>query len=187
MFHTDCPYALFGATTILQVCQFPVMWCSHWPRPADRFLPLSTSHLKEQQRKYTPRMLMKILYYTGLILGLHPANERRCYKLIPSLIGWAQIWNQLCNIYSGFNGLGKDNEMGLGAPYIRGLTVGQYCGCWLPGSLLSRLIRSHGIDNAWCDMQEIFFQDEIFQLTSYYWEMIENANIWNANIFFYVS
>ena len=27
---------------------------------------------------------------TGLILGLRPANERRCYKVMPSLIGWAQ-------------------------------------------------------------------------------------------------
>ena len=26
----------------------------------------------------------------GLILGLHPANERRRYKLMPFLIGWAQ-------------------------------------------------------------------------------------------------
>ena len=27
---------------------------------------------------------------TGLILGLHPANERLCHKVTPSLIGWAQ-------------------------------------------------------------------------------------------------
>ena len=26
----------------------------------------------------------------GLILGLHPANERQCYKVTLSLIGWAQ-------------------------------------------------------------------------------------------------
>ena len=26
----------------------------------------------------------------GLILDLHPANERRRYKVTPSLIGWAQ-------------------------------------------------------------------------------------------------
>ena len=26
----------------------------------------------------------------GLIMGLHPANERRRYKVTPSLIGWAQ-------------------------------------------------------------------------------------------------
>ena len=31
---------------------------------------------------------------SGLILGLHPANERRRYKVTPSLIGWAQTWNQ---------------------------------------------------------------------------------------------
>ena len=28
---------------------------------------------------------------TRLILGLRPANERRRYKVTPSLIGWAQI------------------------------------------------------------------------------------------------
>ena len=27
---------------------------------------------------------------SGLILGLHPANERRRFKVTPSLIGWAQ-------------------------------------------------------------------------------------------------
>ena len=27
---------------------------------------------------------------TGMIIGLHPANERRRYKVTPSLIGWAQ-------------------------------------------------------------------------------------------------
>ena len=33
-------------------------------------------------------------YAAGLVLGLRPANERRCYKVTPSLIGWAQTWNQ---------------------------------------------------------------------------------------------
>ena len=28
--------------------------------------------------------------FTGLILGLRPANQRRRYKVTPSLIGWAQ-------------------------------------------------------------------------------------------------
>ena len=32
--------------------------------------------------------------YAGLILNLHPANDRRCYKVTLSLIGWAQSWNQ---------------------------------------------------------------------------------------------
>ena len=31
-----------------------------------------------------------------LILGLCPANERRRYKVTPSLTGWAQTKNQLC-------------------------------------------------------------------------------------------
>ena len=30
------------------------------------------------------------LTFTGLILGLRPANERRGYKVMPSLIDWSQ-------------------------------------------------------------------------------------------------
>ena len=41
---------------------------------------------------------VSVRHYTGLILGLHPANERRCYKVMPSLIGWVQTWNQPCYI-----------------------------------------------------------------------------------------
>ena len=33
---------------------------------------------------------------TGLILGLHPANERWRYFVTMFLIGWAQMWNQPC-------------------------------------------------------------------------------------------
>ena len=36
-----------------------------------------------------------------LILGLYPANERRRYKVTPSLIGWAQTYNQPCLYSSG--------------------------------------------------------------------------------------
>ena len=31
-----------------------------------------------------------IPYITRLILGLRPANERRRYKVTPSVIGWVQ-------------------------------------------------------------------------------------------------
>ena len=34
--------------------------------------------------------IVSIDVFLGLILGLHPANERRPYKVTPSLIGWAQ-------------------------------------------------------------------------------------------------
>ena len=40
------------------------------------------------------RMNFMLWSNTGLILGLHPANERRRYKVTPSLIGWAQTYNQ---------------------------------------------------------------------------------------------
>ena len=36
------------------------------------------------------------IMYTGLILGLRPANERRRYKVTLSLMGWAQTKNQPC-------------------------------------------------------------------------------------------
>ena len=36
---------------------------------------------------YIPRWLY---HNAGLILDLRPANERRRYKVTPSLIGWAQ-------------------------------------------------------------------------------------------------
>ena len=34
--------------------------------------------------------LMNMLVSSWLILGLHPAHERRRYKVTPSLIGWVQ-------------------------------------------------------------------------------------------------
>ena len=34
--------------------------------------------------------ILDVWYNTGPITGLHPANERRRYKVTPSLIGWAQ-------------------------------------------------------------------------------------------------
>ena len=38
--------------------------------------------------QYNPRLYGQ--QNTRLILDLHPANERRRYKVTPSLIGWAQ-------------------------------------------------------------------------------------------------
>ena len=42
----------------------------------------------------------------GLILGLHPANERRCYFVTTSLIGWVQAWNQhwIHNVFTSSGG-----------------------------------------------------------------------------------
>ena len=39
---------------------------------------------------------LQLFINTVLILGLHPANERRCYFVTASLIGWAQAHNQPC-------------------------------------------------------------------------------------------
>ena len=37
-------------------------------------------------------------FITGVILGLRPANERRRYFVMTSLVGWVQVqaWNQPC-------------------------------------------------------------------------------------------
>ena len=43
-----------------------------------------------------PLISINYCIVTGLILGLRPANERRRYKVTPSLIGWAQTKNQPC-------------------------------------------------------------------------------------------
>ena len=32
----------------------------------------------------------------GPILGLRPANERHCYKVAVSLVGWVQTLNEPC-------------------------------------------------------------------------------------------
>ena len=42
--------------------------------------------------RFRPRF--RHLTDAGPILGLHPANERRRYKVTPSLIGWAQTYNK---------------------------------------------------------------------------------------------
>ena len=42
----------------------------------------------------TSTVAAPIYHLSGLILGLHPANERRRYFVTTSLICWAQTWNQ---------------------------------------------------------------------------------------------
>ena len=58
---------------------------------------------------------------TGLILGLHPANERRRYKVTPSLIDWAQTDNQSCIIPckpSQSFGIIQNKPINIWIPYI---------------------------------------------------------------------
>ena len=44
----------------------------------------------------SPDQLYNNLAGSGRILSLHPADERRRYKVTPSLIGRAQTQNQPC-------------------------------------------------------------------------------------------
>ena len=47
-----------------------------------------------RNKNFTIMKSFLLQWMSGLILGLRPANERRCYKVTPSLIGWAQTQNQ---------------------------------------------------------------------------------------------
>ena len=48
---------------------------------------------------------------TRLILGLRPANEKRRYKVTPSLIGWAQT-QSLHSFYVGSHNTSKPEQSG---------------------------------------------------------------------------
>ena len=47
-------------------------------------------HVRDLHFKDNTALRPPYLYNARLIPGLHPANERRRYKVTPSLIGWAQ-------------------------------------------------------------------------------------------------
>ena len=51
------------------------------------------------ERVTAAEVIRKAACDTGLILGLRPANERRCYFVTTSLIGLAQSLNQSCDTY----------------------------------------------------------------------------------------
>ena len=53
-----------------------------------------SSSWRSQGVQSTAMQLASPECYSGLILGLRPANERQRYFVTTSLIGWAQIWNQ---------------------------------------------------------------------------------------------
>ena len=57
----------------------------HLQTPSWRYLPLCPG---VDVLKHTTLQTNTVV--AGLILGLRPANERRRYKVTPSLIGWAQ-------------------------------------------------------------------------------------------------
>ena len=42
----------------------------------------------EAQDDMSISLVWMVITNTGLILGFHPANERRHYKVTPPLIGW---------------------------------------------------------------------------------------------------
>ena len=68
--------------------------------PADGLAPLgarssagtvmSTFELYLRDEGYIEAENKFLISPPALILGLHPTNERRCYKVTPSLTGWVQ-------------------------------------------------------------------------------------------------
>ena len=76
---------------------------------------ISGQNTQPTKRNWTPEILHSVVIHisvsspdqlhntrtrSGLILGLHPAKERRHYKVTPSLIGRAQTQNQPCRLHS---------------------------------------------------------------------------------------
>ena len=59
------------------------------------YTEIHPTQLKSLARSWIAPSWASILQ--GLILGLHPANERRHYKVTPSLTGWARTSNQPWN------------------------------------------------------------------------------------------
>ena len=66
--------------TVITALPWDVMKSLHVSRT---LTPSVLRTVNRGKRRYLPS-------FTGLNLGLRPANERRRYKVTPSLIGWAQ-------------------------------------------------------------------------------------------------
>ena len=75
----------------------PAMAPHSWPARAS----YGMSFVSFKSDLYSTNVIAVLHTVSGLILGLHPANDRRRYKVTPSLIGWAQTSNQPCNIEDG--------------------------------------------------------------------------------------
>ena len=84
-------------------------WCALFHRQLDCYPRLTTNKISKLQitgplqveshaTQWSVHGDIPRLFHSGLILilGLHPANERRRYKVTPSLNGWVQTYNQPC-------------------------------------------------------------------------------------------
>ena len=70
-------------------------WCHGWDWPYSLHCPRDKSAYRKPLAESTgyltlPCLLTCLGPVSWLILGLSPANERRCYFVTTSLIGWAQ-------------------------------------------------------------------------------------------------
>ena len=57
----------------------------------DLYTQCISSHFTDDNQS----IRLKCIYSTGLILGLHPTNERCRYKVTPSFIGLGQLWKYI--------------------------------------------------------------------------------------------
>ena len=84
----------------------------------------------------------------GLILGLRPANERRRYKVTPSLIGWVQtsIWPCVMNTLSALLSLCKgDPPVPGGFPTQRDSNVKLWYFCCYTERAVKQTVELHVI------------------------------------------
>ena len=107
---------------LLSMCTQVRLSVSTFYTETDIWLPLYTGHIEARQLSICCPLYMRVEHFrtvmwiyswpdvstkqfswcfirvcshiTVLILGLRPTNERRRYRVRPSLIGWAQSWNR---------------------------------------------------------------------------------------------
>ena len=70
-----------------------------------------------------PSYAARYQLFTALILGLRPANERHRYKVMLSIIGWAQPYNQPCNYHMMTSSNGNSFR-------VTGYLCGEFTGPW---------------------------------------------------------
>ena len=86
----------------VKICGRASATSAYWYNVLGKVIVDNTEIIADSLFHYTSRSMWYGIVLSGLILGLHPSNERRRYKVTLSLIGCAQTYNQpsLCRYYS---------------------------------------------------------------------------------------
>ena len=89
----SCGDVNFVAIVGTDGCRYDNLRCQQWRKRQinSDFNERTDTHKRVWYYDY----YIQICYVmAGLILGLRPSNERRCYFITASPIGWVQAWNQ---------------------------------------------------------------------------------------------